>query len=177
MSLQLPHISRFISATAISVFRELSLWGILTALIAYNSAIALSSPPVGFQQLLVAVMQPTASSAAHIKLAQWYRQNGIFDKAKQELLLASEGSAVLGAQANPRDILAAWENEPARLEQAYHFWQGVIREKPDYRDAYVALAALGYQLGYTEETKKYIGNIQTIDPGFPIYQEFATLIQ
>ncbi|MEK7119727.1 MAG: hypothetical protein AAB889_04380 [Patescibacteria group bacterium] len=177
MSLKLPHISRFISATLLFALREFSLWSILTVLIVYNIYAALSSPPAGFQPLLVAVMQPTTSSDAHINLAHWYRQNGVFDKAKNELVLASDGPSVLGAQASPMDILTAWENEPVRLKKDYRYWQTVIKEKPDYRDAYLALAALAYQLGYKTDTKQYVEKIRAIDPGLAIGYQLSRLLE
>lgn len=187
MSLRFPHFSRFISATAFPIFREFSLWSILTALIAYNITTALSSAPAGFQPLFVAVMQPAASSTAHINLAQWYKQNGIVNKAKYELLLANEhwapgkagtlNAPVLGAEASPADMLSAWENEPARLEKDYQYWQTVIKEKSDYRDAYITLASLAYQLGYTTDAKRYRDQVVAIDPGLPIAKQLNGVLE
>lgn len=187
MSLRFPHFSRFIPATAFSVFREFSLWSILTALITYNITTALSSPPAGFQPLFVAVMQQSAGSDAHINLAQWYKQNGIVSKAKYELLLANErwvpgkagtlNAPVLGAQASPADMLTAWENEPARLEKDYRYWQSIIKEKPDYRDAYVSLATIAYQLGYKTDAKQYVEKIREIDPGLAINKQLSAFVE
>ena len=175
MSLKLPHISRFISASTIPVLRDFSLWSILTGLIAFNVYTALSRSFVTFQPLLIAVIRKPSSIDSHINVAYWYRQNGLLNKAKHELLLATSDPSVLGAQTSAKDLLASWENEPERMEKAYRYWLGVIQKRQDYRDAYIALAALSYQLGYTAETKNYVGKIQAIDPGFPMNQEFAAL--
>lgn len=177
MSLKFPHFPRFISAPAISVLRNFSFWSILTALITFNASTAFFRPFVAFQPLLVAVLQKPTSGDAHINLAQWYKQTGLFDKAKNELVLASDGPSVLGAQYDPKDLLTAWEKEPARLEKDYQYWQTVIKEKPDYRDAYVTLTALAYQLGYKTDVKNYVEKIREIDPGLAISKQLSALVK
>lgn len=187
MSLKLPHISRFISASAIPVLRDFSLWSILTGLIAFNAYTALSRSFIAFQPLLIAVMRNPSSIDSHINVAHWYRQNGLLNKAKHELLLAAENwtprdagkpsASVLGDQASPMEMLTAWKNEPARLESSYRYWQTVIKEKPDYRDAYLALAALAYQLGYTTDAKQYVEKIREIDPNLAMSYQLSALVE
>lgn len=75
------------------------------------------------------------------------------------------------------EMLTAWKNEPARLENSYRYWQTVIKEKPDYRDAYLALAALAYQLGYKTDAKQYVEKIREIDPNLAMSYQLSALVE
>ena len=44
-------------------------------------------------------------------------------------------------------------HEVDKLKDRYIFWQSVAIAKPDYRDAFVTLASLAYQLGKLDESK------------------------
>ncbi|EKD85704.1 MAG: hypothetical protein ACD_37C00649G0002 [uncultured bacterium] len=70
----------------------------------------------------------------------------------------------------PTNVLGAvaeLEEEKENTEVKYAFWQNVVKNKPDYRDAYIQLAALSYQLSKLEEGKNYLTEVETLDPNNP----------
>ncbi len=66
--------------------------------------------------------------------------------------------------------------ESKKAREDYHFWQGVVREKPDYRDAYITLAALAYQLSKPEEAKEYLVQATSLDPNSQIVEKLSSLL-
>jgi len=61
-------------------------------------------------------------------------------------------------------VLGAWDENVNKLMKSYAFWQQVIVQKPDYRDAYIQLASLAFELDRTEEAKNYLAQALVLDP-------------
>lgn len=148
-----PHFSRLFSAL---------LWGSLFSLFSLN---LFSRPEEAFWKNHIAVLKAPTLSDAHLSLAQAYRQKGNWDQAKNELRISA--SMVLGA-ASPLDLLKEWEQEPKRIEQKLLFWQDIVAQKPDYRDGFIQLSSLSYQLNNIEQAKTYALKAQTLDPNSPV---------
>jgi|GEM_PF-695724 len=72
---------------------------------------------------------------------------------------------VLGVSVEPEKQKEA--NTKKLLEKEYQHWRDVINEHPDYRDGYVALVTLSYQLGLRAESQKYLATVRTLDPNYP----------
>lgn len=70
---------------------------------------------------------------------------------------------ILNVPQSSTNVLGA-QTEKQRVEQDYAFWQSVIQEKPDYRDAYLVLGSLAYQLSRIEEGKTYADKALELDP-------------
>lgn len=183
--LKFPQISRFFSATVGNSASRLGLWGSLTALVLFNFFSAVNSPLLSAQPAVVRVLLAPYDPTNHLALANWLWQAGWWAAAKQELLLASEfwkspaagnDRFVLGTTASPTDLLHEWEEEPHRLSAAYAYWQGVAKEKPDYRDAYVAAAAAAYQLGNMGEAQNLLHQALTIDGTLAVARDLLTLV-
>ncbi len=79
---------------------------------------------------------------------------------------------VLGAQS----LLRSDEQQRAALYEVYRFWQQVVRDHPDYRDGYIQLALVSYQLELTEESRSYVEKIKSLDPNYPGIKEFEGLL-
>ena len=52
------------------------------------------------------------------------------------------------------------------LMQQIVYWQKVASASPTFRDAYVQLALISYQLSDTEDAKKYLQTALDIDPNW-----------
>jgi len=94
-------------------------------------------------------------------------------RARQELVLADAlQPSVLGASTT-RDLLNQWDREPERLRRQYQFWQTIVTERPDYRDAYMMLASLTYQLSRTSDARLFVRKALQLDPNFRTAQDFS----
>lgn len=52
----------------------------------------------------------------------------------------------------------------AKLVSEKRYWQMVIAKYPQYRDAYLKLATIAYQVGEKEQAKMYIEKVFALDP-------------
>lgn len=146
---QFPHVSREISASL--------LWAGLTLFFLVNVYAKINLTP-GFQKELLQALQKPFSAIAHEALARRFRQEGLLSAASNELRLVN----VLGI--STEDEQAAWASEPARIRANYEYWRSVVAARPDYRDAFLSLAAAAYQLGYFNEAKAAAQTAVTLNP-------------
>lgn len=51
-------------------------------------------------------------------------------------------------------------------EHQVSYWENVVKEHPNYRDAYFTLALLEYQLGNSANARSYLDKTFYIDPNF-----------
>ena len=63
------------------------------------------------------------------------------------------------------------------LSMHQQYWRGIVSKYPDYKDAYLQLAIVSYQLGDADEAKGAIGKVLEIDPNDATGQEFARKIR
>lgn len=66
------------------------------------------------------------------------------------------------------------ETAKTKVSQDISFWEEVIKERPDYRDAYFELAVLEYKKGDFEKAKKYLDKVFELDP---VYQPAILLFE
>lgn len=106
-------------------------------------------------------------------LAQEYWKVGAWQNAKRELTIAQDlwqtnrgpqANSVLGTTTSPLDIWGVWQAEPQRLARAYSWWQTVVKTKPDYRDGYIQLGTVAYQLSKFGEAKAALSRALALDP-------------
>lgn len=172
---QLPHITRKISASFLSYAVKVGLWSLLAILILSNLYAKVNLTPVYWDKL-VRVLEIPYIAESHIDLAQTLWQQGVSTPAKHELQFATslitpagtETSQVLGASVNPTRLLRDWQNRPSKLTNDLAFWQQVVSEKPDYRDAYIMLASLSYQLTRFTEANTFIEEAIRLDPNYSV---------
>lgn len=100
----------------------------------------------------------------HEKLAQVFVQANDWEKAKKETLIAIDLSK------NPQalqDLLLKIESEivkPDQIKAQIGYWENVVQEKPDYRDAWTALSLLYYQSYNTPKAQEALHKAEQIDP-------------
>ncbi len=100
----------------------------------------------------------------------------------QGLSLASRrirGNAdVLGTTQLARAGANAGENTEAfDLEQRYNRLKKVVEKHPDYRDGFIGLAALGYQLSKNEEADGFLKQGKKLDPNHPLIARLSDLLE
>lgn len=79
-----------------------------------------------------------------------------------------KNSSVLGYSHTEQDVAA--------LQQQYELWQSVISTHADFRDGYVHLALLSYQLGNMTALRQHIESIRALDPNYPELQKLTMLL-
>lgn len=88
-----------------------------------------------------------------------------------------EARNVLGATTDVVETLARREQEAEALQKRYAFWQTVAASHPDYRDAFVQLTAISYQLGKLDEARSWLARAATLDPTFAAIRSFRALLE
>lgn len=169
LKLKFPHFTRIKTARLLSYGGNTILWTGLTVFFLLNVFAKINLTPA-FQKELLQVLQKPFLALTHEGLAYRFWQLGILSAARQELLLAQDFpkknyTGVLGA--STEDELTAWASEPVRAKASYGYWKTVIAAKPDFRDAYISLAAAAYQLGFTNEAKVAAQTALNLNPDSP----------
>ena len=80
---------------------------------------------------------------------------------------------VLGAFSNYEKEVRLKEIEKETIKNQYLFWQNVVKEKPDYRDGYIQLASLAYQLSNFNVAKRYLTQANNLDPNSPVVEKLT----
>lgn len=81
---------------------------------------------------------------------------------------------ILGAHQTQQ---SATSDSPEALSAEYSYWQAIVRTRPDYRDGYVRLASLAYQLGKLNDAKTFVSQIRRLDPNYPTLAQFEELLK
>lgn len=159
------------------------LWIVLAAFIGFNVYAGTYQHPYWKSHLGV-LTQPDALDA-HLALARSYWQSGNWPRIETELRIAQtlfqpsqdeKERPVLGISASPLDLLHQWEKEPMRLAKELGFWQAVVKDKPDYRDGFIQLSALSFQLNKPEDAKHYLDEAIALDPNSPVAASLTQLL-
>ncbi|MBI2404926.1 hypothetical protein HYV22_01960 [Candidatus Gottesmanbacteria bacterium] len=176
-----PHFPRIFTASPVIFVSKGILWSFLILLLSLN-ILARGSVDSYWSKHLQVLMNPT-SPIAHLTLAQEHWQIGDWQKAKNELLITQElsqyqqpNSDVLGLTISPLDLLREWAQEPARLAKELQFWQTIMKEKPDYRDAYLQASVLSFKLNKLDDARGYLDQATSLDPNFPIASHLSQLL-
>lgn len=166
MKLQFPHFSHQIHARIVFSLEMTLLWGGLAALIAVNVFFIQKGRPVYWNKIMMLFDSPL-SAPRRVDLASLLFQLGNKQEARD----------VLGITTTSAGTLAQWEKEEKKIEEQYTFWKSVASTRPDYRDAFIALTSLSYQLGKLEEAHSWLDRVRAIDPNSPVIQKFSTILK
>lgn len=178
-----PHFPRKISAALAWYTEKIGLWSLLSALMLANLYAKANFLPPYWDKLVTAIQNPLSINI-HVNLAQSLWSAGLTTNAQNELVYASSlkatltpNSQVLGASTiDPGVILNNWQHERGNLERELNYWQNIVAEKPDYRDAYLELAALAYRLSRYQEAKNYLDQALTLNPNNALLSKFSEII-
>ncbi len=168
-----PHIYRVLTATLLLAFLAVNFYSRL---------------PAGFLNLegakLIVMLNPHDISS-HLLLTQAYLEQGDMEAVERELTLAQgltanslsvTTSSVLGTSLSPLKIWQKIQNEPQRIKEEIVYWQKIVAERPSYRDAYLQLAILNYQIYENQKAKDYLNKALELDPNFEPTQKLEKII-
>ena len=138
------------------------LWGLLISVVSFN---------VGMHKKTVIALP--MSWVEHKAMAEYFWAHGSRQAAKNEMAIAQELSPP-----DTSDVLGttSWEQEPARTDELIAYWKQIALSRPDYRDAYVQLAALSYSRGDLKSAKSYLDMARTLDPNGSIVSSLGEFI-
>lgn len=111
------------------------------------------------------------SFQSHFALGDFFRKRGAFLQAVEEFSLVKE-LAKLNQPVDEKILektnahLHKIQQGPQLLENELNYWQEIVADKPDFRDAYLQMAAIAYQLRRLDEAKAYIDKARKLDPNF-----------
>lgn len=75
-----------------------------------------------------------------------------------------------------RDLGKEWQ-EKKRIEGEIAQWEEILEKYPGYRDVYLRLAVLNWQVNNEEKTREYLEKAKKIDPNFEMTKELEQIIQ
>lgn len=172
MRVLLPHISRIYPVSIKPLTGKIVLWTIITVFLSINGYFMVTRQKP-FNLFRLAILTSPANSNNYTLLAnQLWNTNQPFAASEQFLLAYESSSNVLGASTSPLILLSVLLEHQKTLLQNYSHWKQVINEKPDYRDAYITLAVLAYNLRRYDEAISYIDQALTLDPNYQQAQLF-----
>lgn len=123
------------------------------------------------------VLKNPFRSKAHESLARVYLEAGGLDSAERELWLAKNlfSPDQVSLKELEQDLKKAKE-KPRKIRQEIEFWEEIIKEKPNYRDAYFQLAILNYQIYQKEKTLQYLQKTFELDANFEPAKKLEKLL-
>lgn len=74
-----------------------------------------------------------------------------------------------------RDIAWEWREEK-RIENKIAQWEEILEKYPGYRDAYLRLAVLNWQINNSEKAKEYLEKAKELDPNFETTKELEEIL-
>ncbi len=108
-----------------------------------------------------------------LKLTEVFLKNHQFNETEKMLLLIESSQKnnpqVLGETINPTLVSLRQQknlSDPEDIKKLIVFWENIVAEKPDYRDAYLQLAVLNYKIWQNEKAEEYLKKALIIDPNF-----------
>lgn len=184
---EFPQIYRIFNATPLKTGVKLAIFGLLAAFLAFNLSPGLPADFLTFERAKLAVMLSPKDLGSRLLLVQEYLKRGDMEAVERELLLAQDlveknphspgSSSVLGTSLSPLKILEKIRNEPLKIRNEISFWEKVVVDKPDYRDAYLQLAILNYQIYEKEKAIGYLKKAQEIDPNFEAIKSLEKILK
>ncbi|MBM3205583.1 tetratricopeptide repeat protein [Candidatus Shapirobacteria bacterium] len=144
--------------------------------------LSLGTPLKETQKIKNRLLNNPGDFNSYLSLAEKFIQNNQFEQAEQALLLAANlktNSQVLG-KTEPAKINQLWQKkqqaDPQDLKRLISGWEQIVKQKPDYRDAYLQLAVFYYQTWQNEKAKEALRKALLIDPNFPPALRLSRLI-
>ena len=181
-----PQIYRIIPANTIIIVAKVVVLVVVTTFLALNLFIQLPPRFTKTRQVQLAVMLMPNDLSNHLLLAQEYLGQGNMPAVERELILSQDLSSlptthnpspsVLGLTLSPLKILEKIKNEPQKIREEISFWEKVVAQKPDFRDAYLQLALLNYQIYNLDKAKEYLQEAKKIDPNFKATKELEKIL-
>jgi tetratricopeptide (TPR) repeat protein len=69
------------------------------------------------------------------------------------------------------------EIDPKEIKKQINYWENIIIEKKDYRDAYLKLATFYYRLENFQKTKENLEKAKNLDPNYILTKDFLKKLE
>lgn len=122
------------------------------------------SLPTDFDQLKKEVLRQTNDPQAHLRLADFYFRTNDFETAKKELALTLSLNPNHPEAKDLENQIKGREEEPEKIKTKIQDWEKILAQKPGYRDAYLQLAILNWQVYQEKQTLEAINKALELDP-------------
>lgn len=155
-----PHISRIFPAGILEQGGKALFWIGCIAFLIVNTIYS-QYIPQPYALYRKALLERPFSIGSYVRFGQALFSQGNSVAASKQIAVATN---VLGAQTELTTILSQWEYASQTKERSYNYWKQIVVTYPDYRDGYVQLAQVSYDLAHFDEVKQYIAQAQALDP-------------
>lgn len=135
-----------------------------------------TSNPSLFDQQKKEVLKNPFRPEPHFQLAQLYLENNNLESAKKELLLALNLDPDYQKAKDLEKEIENQEKGPQRIKAEIQEWEKVLEEKPDYRDAYLQIAVLNWQIYKETEAREAVNKALELDPNFEAGKKFKKFL-
>lgn len=138
--------------------------------------LALKSFQSAFENYHLAALKAPNDPLPHFRLSILYQLTNNWDKATSEILLSQDSH--LNSESVNQELtkIRLTQNQPSEIKKAIQNLQATIKDKPDYRDAYLLLAVDNYELYEDGLARDYLEKALKLDPNYPIGLELKKII-
>lgn len=139
-------------------------------------------PSENFEKLKILILQEPQNPRHYLKLAEEYLRANDLKKAQREIFVAENLLKASSFEKENPEILkvkVALEEkikEPQNISQEIKKWEKILEDFPGYRDAYLQLAKLYYQLYEEDKAKENLARALELDPNFPLTKELEKIL-
>lgn len=168
---RLPQINRFFSAKFIKIIGKVAFLSLILLFFLYN----LISLPISAQRLSFSNMD--RSSKPHLLLAEEFLANNQLEMAEKEFLQVQE---LEPENLYVREQINSIDNQMkkiSQLEKEISNWESLLEKRLNYRDAYLELVMLHFQLKRVETARDYLEKARELDPNFPLTKELEKILK
>lgn len=165
--------------------KKISLAKILTLIIVLLFSIFLKNhlcPKNEITQAQLDISSWPLSAKKHLEMAKAYFNHGDEKKAVAELKKAESlyhSLAFLDIKRNVKQQLEETKtllSQPEKVRQDINYWETVLKSKPHYRDVFLRLSVLNYQLYQHEKFQEYWEKAFYLDPNNEVVQKLGEKI-
>lgn len=135
------------------------------------------NPPSPFEQLKLGAYQNYQNPQAHLDLARAYEVTGDLENARREILIG------LSFEPNNKELqegltkIESLLRQPEEVKEEIGKWEKIVRDFPGYRDAYLELTALYYQLYQNGKARENLERALELDPNFGPAKEMEKMLR
>lgn len=166
-----PHYYRIIAAR---LWRLFSFSVILTFIVAFLFSTYSSSP--AFEQLKQSALENYQDPQIHLALAKKYRKANDLDDVKRELLIALNYAPEDDELIKEFKTVENIQKEPIMISGEIKNWEKIVKDYPNYRDAYLYLARLNLIIYEKDKAQAYLDQALKLDPNFEPTKKLQMLI-
>lgn len=129
----------------------------------------------------LAVARWPLSIKKHVQMAKTFFENGNLEKAKLEITKAKklyQFFKFFDFRGKAKKYLKEGENlinQPEAIKKKIDYWETVLKTKPNFRDVYLRLSLLYYQLYEDKKAKQAWEKAFYLDPNNEIVREVGRL--